>query len=167
MNTRIRDFRPPGLAGIHLPADIAFKIPEDERKWVRRPAGHLYLPLLFDLSGGVTVNVLKYPKGGVIGRHVHDGPVYSYTIQGSWGYLEHDWVATAGTFIWEPPGEMHTLVMNEDDTMAFYVMHGGLTLLDEDDKPTHVDNCLTLLEACDEYYRANGFGADYVKQFIR
>ncbi len=167
MTVVTKSFRPAGLAGLYLPADMVMKVPEDEKLWVRRPSGHLYLPLLFDVSAGVTVNILKYPKGGIIGRHVHDGPVYSYTIAGSWGYIEHDWVADAGTFIWEPPGEMHTLNMYEENTMAFYVMHGGLTSLDENDNPLRVDNCLTLLAACDEYYRANGFGDDYVKQFVR
>ena len=167
MNVPIKSFRPLGLAGKYLPDDLVIKLPADDRGWVRRPSGHLYFPLLFDLSNGVTVNVLRYPKGGIIGRHVHDGPVYSYTMRGSWGYVEHDWVADAGTFIWEPPGEMHTLEMYEADTMAFYVMHGGLTSLDDDDRPTRVDNVLTLLAACDEYYQANGFGKDYVKQFIR
>ena len=51
--------------------------------------------------------------------------------------------------------------------MAFFVMTGGLTSLDENDKPIQVDNCLTLLGYCDEWYRANGFGDDYIKQFIR
>ena len=163
----VKDYRPEGLAGLHLPPELKFDMPEDETKWVRRPAGHLMLPLFFDLSGGVFVNILKYPKNRVIGRHVHDGPVFSYTIQGAWGYLEHDWTARAGTFLWEPPGEHHTLVMKEDDTMAFYVTHGGLTSLDENDKPIRVDNALTMVAACDEYYRANGFGEDYIKQFIR
>ena len=102
----------------------------------------------------------------MIGRHVHDGPVFSYTIEGSWFYPEHDWVAEKGSFIWEPPGEHHTLTVKESMT-ALYVMHGGLTILDENDKPVAVDNCLTLLGYCAEWYRDDGFGEDYVKQFIR
>ena len=161
-----KDFRPAGLAAQYLPKDMVFKVPEDLKMWVKRPAGHYYLPLMFDVSAGITVNILRYPNPGVIGRHVHDGPVFSYTIEGAWYYPEHDWVAEAGTFVWEPPGEMHTLTVKES-MMAFYVMHGGLCSLDENDNPIRVDNCLTLLAACDEYYRANGFGEDYVKQFVR
>ena len=37
----------------------------------------------------------------------------SATISGKWGYLEHDWVATAGDWIYEAPGEAHTLVAYE------------------------------------------------------
>lgn len=166
MNSAAQPFVMAGSSGQYLPKEMVFKLPEDDRVWVRRPAGHLYLPLLFDLAAGVTVNILRYPKPGVIGRHVHDGPVYSYTIEGAWHYPEHDWVATPGTFIWEPPGEVHTLVVDQS-MMAFYVMHGGLVSVDEQDRPIRVDNALTLLEACDQYYREIGFGPEYVQQFIR
>ncbi|MCH9669957.1 MAG: phytanoyl-CoA dioxygenase family protein [Gammaproteobacteria bacterium] len=37
-----------------------------------------------------------------------------YTFEGSWGYVEHEWTATAGTFIFEPAGETHTLVVRPE-----------------------------------------------------
>src|SRR5256885_1149081 len=46
-------------------------------------------------------------------RHYHPQQVFAYTISGKWGYLEHDWVATAGDFVYEAPGEAHTLVAHE------------------------------------------------------
>lgn len=149
-----------------VPKDIVARIPEDERLWVPRPAGNLYLPLMFDVSAGVVVNIIKYPVPGVIGRHVHDGPVYSWTIEGSWFYPEHDWVATPGTFVWEPAGEIHTLTTTESMT-GFYVMHGGLTSVDENGKAIHYDNAVTLLDYCDAYYRHIGLGPDYIRQFLR
>ena len=33
---------------------------------------------------------------------------------GYWRYLEHDWIAKPGTYIHEPAGEAHTLVITED-----------------------------------------------------
>lgn len=162
----IKDFRPEGMAAQFLPKDLKVKVPEDLSQWVRRPAGHYYCPLMFDVSAGITVNILHYPVPGVIGRHVHDGPVFSYTLEGSWYYPEHDWVAQKGSFIWEPPGEHHTLTVKESMT-ALYIMHGGLTSLDQNDKPIAVDNCLTLLGYCAEWYRDNGFGDEHIKQFIR
>ena len=38
-------------------------------------------------------------------RHYHPQQVFAYTISGKWGYLEHDWTATAGDFVYETPGE--------------------------------------------------------------
>lgn len=161
-----KPFELPAAARSFIPKDIVARIPEDDRLWVRRPAGNLYLPLMFDVSAGVVVNIIRYPSPGVIGRHVHDGPVYSWTIEGSWFYPEHDWVATPGTFVWEPAGDIHTLT-TEGVMTAFYVMHGGLTALDSEGKTIGYDNAVTLLEYCDRYYRDLGMGPDYIDQFVR
>jgi len=32
---------------------------------------------------------------GLVNRHYHPHEVFAYTISGKWGYLEHDWTATA------------------------------------------------------------------------
>jgi len=168
MNSVAQDIQQKALTSLHLPKDVVVKIPEaGSPQWVKRPAGHWYLPLMFDLAGGVTVNVLRYEKPGIVGRHIHDGPVYSYTIEGSWFYPEHDWVAEAGSFVWEPTGEIHTLTVSADKMMALYVMHGGLVSVDENDKPIAYDNCMSLLTYCDQWYRDHGMGEDYIKQFIR
>ena len=31
--------------------------------------------------------------------------VTGYVIRGRWKYLEHDWIAETGSFVYEPPGE--------------------------------------------------------------
>jgi 2,4'-dihydroxyacetophenone dioxygenase len=50
-----------------------------------------------------------------VNRHYHPQQVFAFTISGKWGYLEHDWVATAGDFVYEAPGEAHTLVAHEHE----------------------------------------------------
>ena len=40
---------------------------------------------------------------GLVNRHYHPQQVFAYTISGKWGYLEHDWVATAGDWVYEAP----------------------------------------------------------------
>jgi outer membrane protease len=43
-------------------------------------------------------------------------------LKGKWKYLEHDWVAEAGSYVFEPPGEIHTLVVPEGvDEMVSYM----------------------------------------------
>ncbi len=59
--------------------------------------------------------------------------------------------------IWEPPWRASMLTVKESMT-ALYEVHGGLTILDENEKPIAVDNYLTLLGYCAEWYRDNGFG---------
>lgn len=158
----------PEVARSFVPMDVSVSIPEDERMWVRRPAGNLYLPLMFNLAAGITANIIRYPNPGVIGRHVHDGPVYAWTLEGSWYYPEHKhrWIARPGTFIWEPAGDIHTLV-TEGVMTAFFVMHGGLTTIDEDGNATGCENVVSLLEYCNRYYRDIGMPANYIDQFVR
>jgi hypothetical protein len=55
--------------------------------------------------------VLKGLPGSKIGTHYQVGAVRGYTLRGYWRYLEHDWVAKLGTFIYEPGP---TLVISED-----------------------------------------------------
>ena len=110
--------------------------------------------------------MLHYPKPGVIGRHSHDGPVFAYTLEGSWYYPEHDWVAEKGSFVWEPTGDIHTQVVKEAMT-GLFIMHGGLIHVGDNDETIGHDNCLSLLGYCDQWYRDHGMGADYVKQFVR
>lgn len=168
VSSRFSPLELPEVARSFVPQDIATCIPEDERLWVRRPAGNLYLPLMFSVSAGVVANLVRYPEPGVIGRHVHDGPVFSWTLEGSWYYPEHKdrWMAKPGMFIWEPPGDTHTLV-TEGVMTAFYVMHGGLTALDDQGNAIGYDNAATLLDYCARYYRSIGMPDSYIDQFVR
>ena len=55
-------------------------------------------------------------------------------MRGHWRYLEHDWVAKPGTFIYEPAGEAHTLVITKDSpepALIMFVVEGGLIYLDK------------------------------------
>ncbi|MGB0252355.1 MAG: cupin domain-containing protein [Paracoccaceae bacterium] len=48
--------------------------------------------------------------------------MHGWVIKGKWHYLEHDWVATEGSYVFEPPGETHTLVVPEgvDEMIIFF-----------------------------------------------
>ena len=77
------------------------------------------------------------PAPGLVNRHYHPQQVFAYTISGKWGYLEHDWVATAGDFVYEAPGEAHTLVAYESDEpmKVHFNVTGPLIWLDENGEP--------------------------------
>ena len=66
--------------------------------------------LAFDVRTNSFANVLWVKKGGVLGRHRHRGPILACTLEGSWRYLEYDWVARPGSYVRENPGVIHTLV---------------------------------------------------------
>lgn len=76
----------------------------------------------------------RMPPGTRLPKHRHLGPVSGYTFQGTWRYLEYDWVAGPGSFIYEPPGSVHTLVVEGDEpAVIIFEITGGLVLFDEND----------------------------------
>ena len=106
---------------------------EDERYYVPFTDTVSSRPLWISPTQNRWCDVL-YAKGpGLVNRHYHPQQVFAYTISGKWGYLEHDWVATAGDFVYEAPGEAHTLVAYEHDEpmKVHFNVTGPLIWLDE------------------------------------
>lgn len=81
--------------------------------------------------------MVKFGPGVQLPRHKHMGPVHAITLQGRWRYLEYDWEATAGSYVFEPAMSDHTLKVNDDndeDTVVIFTIRGGLVLLGENDE---------------------------------
>lgn len=97
---------------------------EDPRIWVPQTDCLSFRPLCFCVSQGYYVNLLKFKGGGVLGCHRHPSPVHALTLKGSWGYKEHDWNAKPGTYVFEPPGETHSLIVDEDCDEMVAMFHG-------------------------------------------
>ena len=146
-------------------------IPDDERVWVPQAPGVWFRPLLLNTVTGSWCNLLRVRKTGVLSRHIHPSWVTGYVIKGGWRYLEHDWVARTGAFVYEPPGEIHTLVVDEvvgaDEMITMFNIHGAMVYLDEQGQHTGYEDVFTKLEMCRKHYTACGLGADYVTQFVR
>ena len=124
----------------------------------------------FNVTSGGFANILRLPPGTKLNPHYHVGIVHGYTIQGQWGYLEHEWRATAGTYIYEPPGELHTLVSDgEEDMIAFFHLQGGLVYVDtvENGQMVGFDDGFTLLEIARNHYRAKGLDMSKLDAMIR
>jgi len=152
--------------------DIAVQaIPDDERVWVPQAPGVWFRPLLLNTVTGSWCNLLRVRKSGVLSRHVHPSWVTGYVIRGAWRYLEHDWVARTGAFVYEPPGEVHTLVVDElvdaEEMITFFNIHGAMIYLDEQGQHTGYEDVFTKLAMCRRHYEACGLGADCVQQFVR
>lgn len=147
---------------------VTLAIPDDERLWVPQAENVWFRPLLLDTVGGEWVNLLRVRKTGVLSRHRHPAPVHGYVIKGSWRYLEHDWVAEQGMYVYEPPGEVHTLVVENDAEMiTLFNVRGALVYYDESNKPTGHDDVHTKIALCRVHFGKVGLGEDYVEQFIR
>ena len=144
-------------------------VPEGERLWVPQEPNVWFRPLILDASRGGWTTVLRVEKSGVLSRHRHPAPVHGYVIKGAWRYLEHDWTAQAGMFVYEPPGETHTLVVGEDqdEMMTLFQVHGAMIYTDAAGRTTGFDDVFTKLERCQRHFEEVGLGAAYVEQFVR
>jgi len=150
------------------PDMIIDAIPADERVWVPQAPNVWFRPLLLDTTGGGWFNLLRVRRSGILSRHRHPGPVYGYVIKGHWHYLEHDFVASPGKFLFEPPGETHTLVVDSDDEMiTLFNVNGSMVYVDEDGKAIGFEDVFTKIQMCIKHYESTGLGTKFVEQFIR
>ena len=90
-------------------AYIANAPTDDERYYVPFSDTVSSRPLWISPTQNKWADILYAKAAGLVNRHYHPHEVFAYTISGKWGYLEHDWIATAGDFVYESPGEGHTL----------------------------------------------------------
>lgn len=142
---------------------------DDEKMWVPLAENRWSRPLCLNVSQGYWVHLTKFRGSGVISCHRHPAPVHGFVIRGSWRYLEHDWVAGPGSYIFEPPGDVHTLVAEDtgEDSITLFHMTGALLYCDADGNTTGHEDVFTRIEAYRSYYKKIGLGGDYVKNFIR
>ena len=144
-------------------------IPKDERLWVPQAENVWFRPLCLNASQGYWMNLLKVRKSGVLSRHRHPQAVHGFVLKGKWKYLEHDWWAQEGSYVFEPPGETHTLYVPEDceEMITYFQVNGIMYYTDPWGKGMGYEDVFTKIDMCKRHFEAVGLGADYVKQFIR
>ncbi len=156
---------PDALAEIVVPKAI----PDDERLWVPQAENVWFRPLCLNRSQGYWMNLLRVRKSGVLSRHRHPNPVHGFVLKGRWRYLEHDWVAEEGSYVFEPPGETHTLVVPEgvEEMITYFQVNGIMYYVDPWGKPLGYEDVFTKIDLCRAHFEAVGLGAAFADQFIR
>jgi len=144
-------------------------IPDDERVWVPQAPDVWFRPLLLNTVTGGWCNLLRVRRAGILSRHRHPMAVVGYVIKGRWKYLEHPWTAEAGSFVYEPPGEIHTLTVPDDcaEMITFFNIAGAMIYVDADGRQTGYEDVWTKIDMCRAHYVATGLGATFVEQFVR
>jgi 2,4'-dihydroxyacetophenone dioxygenase len=164
-------FQLPQPAGMVPDAVVhsALDLDGDERLWVPQAQDVAFKPLMLNVSQGYFINIVRVRAAGVVSRHRHSGPVHSFTMRGKWHYLEHDWIASAGDYAFEPPGETHTLVVPDDvdEMMTLFHVNGGYTYVDPYGAALGYEDAFTKLEQASRHYEAVGLGKDYVRSLVR
>lgn len=142
---------------------------DDERYYVPFSETVSSRPLWISPSQNKWCDILMAKGAGLVNRHYHPHQVFAYTISGKWGYLEHDWIATAGDFIYETPGEGHTLVAyeHEDPMKVFFQVEGPLIWLDEEGEADGYFDVHMYIDMCKRHYESVGLGAAYIENLFR
>ncbi len=141
----------------------------DEKLWAPVGPDTWSRPIHLNVTGGFYVHLLRVRRSGVLQRHRHSGQVHAIVMKGSWYYLEHPWIARENSYVFEPPGETHTLVVPDDceEMVTLFTVHGALMYVDIDGRSTGYDDVFTRIEKYREHFERVGLGSDHVKQFIR
>jgi 2,4'-dihydroxyacetophenone dioxygenase len=82
--------------------------------------------------------------------HKHTGPVYAFTTSGAWKYKESEFVNRAGSFLYEPAGSVHTLIVPDDNTEptdVFFAIWGANLNLDADGNVESIIDAGLILQA--------------------
>jgi 2,4'-dihydroxyacetophenone dioxygenase len=147
----------------------ALDLDGDERLWIPQSEDVAFRPLLLSASQNYFVNLLRVRRSGILSRHRHQGPVHATVLRGRWHYLEYDWWAEEGSYVFEPPGDIHTLEVpaGVEEMITLFHVTGGYVYCDPQGAPVGVEDVFTKLALAREHYAAVGLGADYVDRFVR
>ena len=159
----------PSTHPLSPPEIVCAAMPEDERVWVPQAPQVWFRPLLLNALQGLWCNLLRVRRAGILSRHRHPAPVHGYVLRGEWRYLEHGWIAREGAFVFEPPGETHTLVVDDHvaEMITFFCVSGCMVYVDDADRCTGFEDVFTKIDMCRAHYASVGLGGDFVDQFVR
>jgi quercetin dioxygenase-like cupin family protein len=129
------------------PDDVPW-VPYTDTIWVK--------PLRLNRKTGQWSNLTKVVGGGQINRHYHVNGVVGFVLEGSWYYQEKDWVARKGMMVWEPPGDIHTLMSGEEGTITLFQLEGALLYVDDDDAVVGFDDVLNHTKTYHDFCRSEG-----------
>ena len=120
-----------------------------------------------DQCRGEMALLMRVPAGTYLGVHNHRGRVVLYTIKGGWRYMEHDWVAREGDFVYETAGSAHSFQGESggDDAELFVLLDGSLEFLDENGKVAAVEDWRTMLERLNAHCKAKGLAVPELTEF--
>lgn len=115
---------------------------------------------------GEWITLLKTPKSLQLPKHHHAGTVMVYTIQGSWKYLEHDWTATKGSFVYETAGTQHTpIAVSDEDVITLNIVMGDWNVMGPEGQVLAIENWKTMMQRYLAFCKAQGIEAKDVSSF--
>jgi quercetin dioxygenase-like cupin family protein len=126
-----------------------------------------FKPLRLDLEAGCWVVLATIKPGAVLPLHYHTGIAEGYTLSCAWHYREYpDQLQTAGSYLYEPAGSVHTFVCpetNTEDTVLFIRVEGGNVNFTEDGQFHSILDAVTIRHLTDQLAGERDLGdVDYI-----
>lgn len=134
---------------------------EEELPFVDIGDGSLLQLLQVDVEHGLWVIRTRFQPGYVVQTHRHTGEVFAFTISGRWKYKEYPEVNTAGSYLFEPAGSIHTLTVPEDNegvTDVWFAITGANLNLDDQGNVESLIDAGTVRDAYFALCEAAGLG---------
>jgi len=126
-----------------------------------------FKPLRLDLERNEWVAIAHFDPGTSMPMHYHTGPVEIWTLSGLWQYVEYpDEPQTAGSYLYEPGGSVHTLMVPEDCTEpAVQIVRavGALVNFNEDGTFNSVLDALTVRHVADTVSAERGLKTPFIE----
>jgi 2,4'-dihydroxyacetophenone dioxygenase len=130
---------------------------ELESPWVPFGPKAAIRHLHFDTRHNIFSNILWVRSQGVIGTHKHRGTVVMVCLEGSARYLEYDWIAGPGDFIYETPGIIHTLVTDHPDGVKLFGwLQGPIEFYDDKGEFVETVDVFWFIHHYESYCREHG-----------
>jgi len=140
-------------------APSALHLGDSDLPWASTPGGVQLQVLQVQESTGLWVIRNRFDPGVEVQTHRHTGTVFGHTTSGSWAYKESDFLNVAGSYLFEPAGSVHTLVVpetNTEITEVLFIMYGANLNLDADGNVESVTDGAGVLAAYRAMCRAQG-----------
>jgi 2,4'-dihydroxyacetophenone dioxygenase len=115
-----------------------------------------------DIESGTFAVRIRFAPGVQLPPHHHTGVVYAYTLAGKWYYLEYADSSphnVAGSYLFEPPGSIHTLKIaddNEEITDVVFIITGAMLILDGEQRVVQVLDAASHINDWTDALRAQG-----------
>ena len=117
--------------------------------------------LQVDVEAGLWVIRSRFAPGTIVPTHKHTGEVFAFTLAGSWKYVEYPEVNVAGSYLYEPAGSIHTLMVPEENdvvTDVWFAIYGANLNLDADGNVEMVIDASLVRDTYFALCEANGHG---------
>lgn len=106
---------------------------------------------------GQWIALLKLPPKTELPMHHHAGTVMVWTIAGQWKYIEHDWVASEGSFVFETAGSRHTpIAVGEGEVITLNIVQGDWNLMSPEGAVLAIENWKSMVDRYLNFCRGRG-----------